>query len=351
MRFLSNLLKPRKAPSDAAVPSQGPELRDDLEQSTATETSAGQAAEASPVEQQVIEPAAAEDTTDTSGQAQAQSSTEATHPEQPALAEEVVEEAAPVKASRWSKAVAKFKPRREDASRPVALPIRVVMGYLPEVTERDAREYAMGMAEKHFAQMGLVHFAAYAYDSGFVYEVHEGGDGRAYAPAIIDYFKSQGPYRPGENVKVHIRTGSRMVEVLRLRDGLACVILPEQSEVEETPWLRPTKTMSPGLHRRTGFFYAGVTILGSGLLAVLVSGMVFRLQPYEEPPAPKVEIIKARDLPRSQWPTLENLPAGTYVRALRFQGGRWEAPEMVTSQPAVAPSAAEAASAPGTPKN
>lgn len=215
-----------------------------------------------------------------------------------------------------------------------SLPLRIIIGYLPEVSERDAREYAQGMAEKHFEQMGISFFQAFKHASGFAFEAHEGGPGKAYLPAIMEYFDAQGPYRLGENHSVTLRTSTRMVEVQRLRDGLAAIVLPEASEAVATEWLQPSKAMVPGLNRRTLFLYAGMGVFATGLLAMLLSATVFRLQTYQESPPLKVESINANNLPRSQWSRIEAVPPNSYVRAIRFRNEKWEAPDIVTETPA-----------------
>ncbi len=231
------------------------------------------------------------------------------------------------------------------ASRPKysAIPIRVIMGYLPEVSERDAREYALGMAEKHFEQIGMAYFAVFEHERGFVYEVHEGGDGLAYAPEILKYFEAQGPFRIGEHVSVHVRTATRMVEIERLREGLAALVLPESSDAQQTEWLEGTEKMEQALNRRTGLLLAGAGLFVTGFTAMLVAAFLARYQPYEEAPPVQTEYINAQDLPLSQWSRLESVQAPNFVRALRYRAGKWEAPEVSTDAAAVPPSAPGAA--------
>lgn len=228
--------------------------------------------------------------------------------------------------------------RADKHLKPEIRPIRVLMGYLPEVSARDAREYAQGVAEKHFEQMGLVFFGAFPCDNGFVFEVHEGGEGKAYAPEILKHFESLGPFQVGEQHTVCIQTATRVLEVQRTREGLAAILLPESSPAQGDEWLVPTKPLTPAMDRRDKVFYVGAAIFASGFVAMLLSGTIFRVQLYEEPPAPKPVVISAASLPMSQWSRLQALPDNAYVRALRFKNGRWDAPEIQTesSSPSVA---------------
>lgn len=272
----------------------------------------------------------------------AEASVVAEAPQAPADAEQEPIEAhrAP---RRWSRILGRIGAGAGD--RPGALPIRVLMGFLPEVSARDAKEYAQGMAEKHFEQMGLSYFEAFEFGNGYVFEAHEGGDGKAYAPEIIKYFESLGAYQVGEVNSVTIRTASRFLEVQRMREGLAAIMLPESAEATPTAWLHPTTSMTPGLNRRTAFLYAGVAVFATGVLSMLLAATVFRLQPYATAPAQKVESVSTADLPRSQWSRLESLPANSYVKALRYRNDKWESPEIVTDAPASTPTASPAQAA------
>lgn len=224
-----------------------------------------------------------------------------------------------------------------------ALPIRVIIGYLPEVTERDALEYAVGIAEKHFEQMGMAFFDAHKYANGFAYEVHEGGPGKAYLPDIIKYFDSLGAYRTGELNAVVLRTATRFVEVQRMREGLAAIILPESSTMAPTEWLEATASMRPAVNKRTALLVAGAALFVTGFVAMIVTSMLTRYQPYEPMPEQKVEFINATNMPFGQWPQLETVPRTSYVKALRYRNSRWEPPELATTAP---PSSASTPSAP-----
>lgn len=247
------------------------------------------------------------------------------------------------KPARAKKGLPSWLPRfgkAEKGHKPEIRPIRVLMGYLPEVSARDAKEYAQGIAEKHFEQMGLVFFGAFPYDNGFVFEVHEGGEGKAFAPEILKHFEALGPYQVGEQHTVCIQTATRVLEVQRGREGLAAILLPENSPTRGDDWLTPTKALTPAMDRRDKVFYTGAAIFATGFVAVLLSGTVFRLQLQEEPAPPKPRVVSASTLPMSQWSRVQALPENAYVRALRYKNGRWEAPEIQTeavSPPSGAP--------------
>ena len=237
--------------------------------------------------------------------------------------------------------------RAKKADKPAfsAVPIRVIIGYLPEVTEKDALDYAMGIADKHFEQLGLAYYDAFQYDGGYVFEAHEGGHGKAYSPQILEYFTSQGPYRSSETHSVVIRTATRKVEVQRARQGLTAIVLPESSDLQPTAWLTPGAPMTPALNKRTGLLVTGAALFVTGFMALMVAAFVARYQPYEAAPKMTPEVLSMQDLPMGQWPVLQAVPAGSYVKALRFRNGRWEPPELTTPGEAASAEAAALASA------
>lgn len=252
----------------------------------------------------------------------------------PALtADAEVAEGAP-KRKRWL-------PSRE-RTRSSVVPIQVIIGFLPEVTERDAREYAAGIAEKHFQQLSLAYYDAFKYGNGYAYEAHEGGEGKAFLPEILAHFERLGPFRNEEDSAVVIKTATRMVHVERTREGLSAIILPERASesTEVTSWLSTSSAMLPVINTRTGFLMVGAALFTSGFVAMMVTSMLTRYQPYEEPPPVAVEFLRADSLPFSQWRQIESVPLDSFVRTLRYRNGRWDAPEVqqeAIGAPAIAP--------------
>lgn len=217
------------------------------------------------------------------------------------------------------------------------LPIRVIIGFLPEVTSRDAREYAMGIAEKHFQQVGLVYFDTFEYENGYAFEVHEGGEGKAYLPSILAHFRNSGPYHEDADIHAVLESATRKIQVLRLREGLSCLVLPENSETPVSDWLHPSKPLTPALHRQKGLFLAGVIVFASGLLAMTATAVFFRLQGYLPAEPQLIETISTVNLPRSQWPQLEAaLSRGERVKAIRYKGEKWDKLELWPAEAAVA---------------
>lgn len=208
-----------------------------------------------------------------------------------------------------------------------SIPISILFGYLPDVREQDAVEYALGYAAEFMQLHGMVYFEAFPYRQGYAFEVQQGGNGRAFLPEVLKYFNSKGDFVPGENVSVVIHTATRQAEVYRTRDGLDFVLLPEGTTKEITEWLKPTSAMTPAINRKTGFFVVGAVMFATGFAAMMVSSMLTRFQEFEPAPPVQVEYVKLADTPSGQLSKLSNVPENSYVKALRYKNGAWEQPE------------------------
>jgi hypothetical protein len=232
--------------------------------------------------------------------------------------------------------------------RPRERPIRILMGFLPNVTARDATEFALGVAEKNFDQPGIAFYDAFSYEDGYVYEVHEGGPGRAYAPSVIRYFKSLPPFAPGETHAVVLPTATRSVRIERTRGGLQTVLLPESSSHAPSEDVLATVKMRPAVSKRTGLLVSGAALFVSGFFGLLFSLMA-RIPAYEAPPAVPVERVDYNRLPTAQWPRLLAVPQDRYVKALRYDNGAWRVDDVPIEEGPPAAGAPAATPAPATP--
>ncbi len=227
------------------------------------------------------------------------------------------------------------------------LPIRVFIGFLPEVTERDARDYALGIAERNCEQISLVFYDAFKLNDGYAYEVHEGGPGRAFLPEIITHFGTLARFEKGaDEANVFIRTATRMVQVDRTLEGLQAFLLPESATDAPSEWLEGTAKMTPAIQTLRAVLVAGAGLFIAGFLS-LSFAFISRIQPYEEPKAPMVEkaIDNYNRSPMSRWTAIQGVTGNEYVAALKFKDGKWDLQRETVDAQAPAP-AVEPASAP-----
>lgn len=220
------------------------------------------------------------------------------------------------------------------------LPVRVLVGYLPDVSLRDALEYASGIANKHIDNLSFAYFDAHPWDRGYAYEVHEGGSGKAFLPSVLEHFKQLGPFSAKDDNQAFIRTGTRTVQIERQADGLSAVLLPEANKRETSSWLRAGATMRPAINKRTGVLVAGAVVFVTGFAAMLGASAITRIQPYAPPMEPVEVSVDYGRLPLSQVDVLRRkLEQGEYITAMRYERGRWSFDGGATapSQPPAAP--------------
>lgn len=231
--------------------------------------------------------------------------------------------------------------RVADKKKPADLPIRVLIGFLAEVSEREAREYAMGVAERNCEQISLVYYDAFKVGTGCAYEIHEGGNGRAYLPEIIKAFNTRGTHRKGgeDDTSVFIPTATRMVQVSRTAEGLQAFLLPENTTEVPTTWLQGTTKMSPALPTLVAVLIAGAALFTTGFLALSLA-LVSRIQPYDVPPTPAIENVNDAfaSSPLSRWAALQSVSGNEYVKAVKYAKGKWEIQRASSdAEPAPAP--------------
>jgi hypothetical protein len=266
--------------------------------------------------------------------------------EMTAAGEMIVDDATPAdESSSLAKAKSRrFWPQRKRAAtaqdvdrsapRLVELPIRVLMGYLPAVSARDAAEFALGVAEKNFDQPAISFFDAFPHEEGYVYEVHEGGAGRAFAPNVLKHLMAAS--FTDDNPAVVLATATRAVRVELTRGGLQCVLLPESADVEPTEGIVASVKMRPVITKRTGLLVSGAGIFVTGFFGLLFA-LLARVPSYEAPPIQKVERVTYEQLPMANWARVSSVPPHRYVKALRFEKGAWRIEDAPINGPDATP--------------
>lgn len=210
-------------------------------------------------------------------------------------------------------------------------PIRLLVGYVPDVTEKDARFFAAGVAEKNVDSEYISYLGLFRYQTGYAYEIQEGGHGRSYLEPIIRYYEGLPPGKADKDTAVFIATGQRMVQIEKSAEGgLICVQLPESYKAKETEWLVPTKKLKLMRDLNTGFMMAAGAFLGVSLIA-LIAAYATRYQPYEAPPVPEKDKVSIEQLPSQHWFQVQSPAPGQYVKKWEFSKGRWHDPDMVSA--------------------
>lgn len=228
----------------------------------------------------------------------------------------------------WSKAPKTEKEPKQPKAKPEKAqptagprPLKILIGYLPDSSERDTYYYMLGVAEKNLDSENIGFAGLTKFESGYAYEIHEGGNGRGFLDSILTHFKQLPAFSAEESHYAFIRTATRTVRVERTSAGIYSVILPESDATPQSEWVVPGKKLAPLVDKRTGLFVAGVVIFLSSIVA-LMGGYATRYQPYTATVV-NIERVPVAKLPHAQWKNLTNLPSGDYVMALRYEKGEW----------------------------
>jgi hypothetical protein len=207
----------------------------------------------------------------------------------------------------------------------VQRPIRLFIGYVPDVTEKDARFFAMGVAEKNVDSEYISYLGLFRYGTGYAYEIQEGGHGHSYLTRILKYFSQLSPNLHDAETAVYVATASRMVQVEKTADGgLVCIQLPESYKAKETEWLRPEKKLKLLKDQNSGLMMISGVFLGISLL-VLSGAFLTRYVPRDNPENRVwYDTVSLEELPVSQWDSmLKETDAGHYILSLKYNGKEW----------------------------
>ena len=201
-------------------------------------------------------------------------------------------------------------------------PTQVFIGFLPDVSKKDAVSFAIGVANKHCNNIVNTAYAVYNHSAGWAYEVHEGGPRRGYLPKILKVFEEQagGPIR--EEDAVVIDTAQRKIMVERTQLGLTAFLMPESFQRPQTSWLEPGGKLKPVVPLRVWFIALGGLIFLSGFVT-LITALATRPTPAPLN-APARVALPYSQLPISQWqPLVATYERGSVISALRWEHGQW----------------------------
>lgn len=205
-------------------------------------------------------------------------------------------------------------------------PIRVLVGFLEDVSESDALKYVQDLATRHFETSTLSFFKVFKFRNGFIYEAHEGGSGFSYVYEILDQIAKVPPTEAYSDF--YIKTATRPVKVSISASKVQAVFLTSSKVNEVNSYVTAlTVKMTPAFDTRAGLKSAGLAIFGTGVVAFLLSMAVGRYQPvtHAELAPTKVTI---ENLPIAKWESIvseSKLKASSQkLSKVEFVKNRWE---------------------------
>lgn len=228
-----------------------------------------------------------------------------------------------------------------------ASPNTVLFGYLEGVDRRDAEAYARGFARRTLATAERVWYHTESIYTGFLYEIHDGGDGLSFLPELITAFEAE----PAGTVLVP--SGRRVFELtvrngrptgallseersVKLQRQIALVLPAEKTSGNPFGLMMPATAPVGQIRfravratrrmKRLSSPTAQATLLSVGALlsglALFATGTASYLWSLRQAAGPHG--VEFNQLPHRQWPAVISAAAGSaFVTKLEFKDGKW----------------------------
>jgi len=194
------------------------------------------------------------------------------------------------------------------------LPSNFVIGYYEGMTMKGLKEYINGYVFKYFNAPNITSYKILKYNSGFIFEIHDGDYKKSYLNTVINEFNN------GRNV-VYIKTQHRIAKVIKNYSKIETYMLPEADNNSHPDAIFPEKaTMKPIVTTAFGMVPFGLSIAFMGVTSLFLS-YIFKtiLGKDEEIALPTYSI----ELPSSY---IEKLPLATetkYVDKVLYSKNAW----------------------------
>lgn len=204
------------------------------------------------------------------------------------------------------------------------LPSNLVIGYYEGMTTKELKEYINGHVFKYFNAPNVTYYKIVKYNSGNLFEIHDGDPKTSYLKRIIDTFNN------GENV-IFLKTQSRIAKVSKSLGKIDTYLLPESESLKHPNAILPDKgKMKSVVTSGFGFISFGIAMAFMGITSLFLS-FVFKsvLNKQEDFNIPKQTI----ELPSSFIEKLPNATETSYISKVWFEKGKWNKSEKSVKTP------------------
>jgi hypothetical protein len=194
------------------------------------------------------------------------------------------------------------------------LPANLVIGYYEGMTMKGLKEYINGYVFKYFNAPNITSYKILKYNSGLIFEIHDGDYKKSYLNTVINEFNN------GRHV-VYIKTQNRIAKVIKNYSKIETYMLPESENNHHPDAIFPEKaTMKPIVTTAFGMIPFGLSIAFMGVTSLFLS-YIFKtiLGKDEEVSLPTYTM----ELPSSY---IEKLPLATetkYVDKVLYTKNSW----------------------------
>lgn len=219
-------------------------------------------------------------------------------------------------------------------------PLTVIIGFSQTGSARDAEGVAKGYISKNFAAE-ISWYAVAPFSGGYLYEVHQGGNGVSYLPEVLEILNANTTAGV-----VRIPSGNRVMQV-SMRDGSPVPLLLAESESRQylsrpEDFPLPSGKMKEAVKSGLMWVYAGVVGMATGTVILFGSIGYYFMSSSNEILSKQVP---PEQLPHRQWETVRRIRTDQYVNRLKFENNRWSVdfadsprdPARTVQQPQVTP--------------
>ena len=194
------------------------------------------------------------------------------------------------------------------------LPANFVIGYYEGMTLKGLKEYINGYVFKYFNAPNITSYKILKYNSGFIFEIHDGDYKKSYLNTVINEFNA------GRNV-VYIKTQNRIAKVIKNYNKIETYMLPEAENNNHPDAIFPEKaTMKPIVTTAFGMVPFGLSIAFMGVTSLFLSYIFKTILGKEEELSLQTYTM---ELPSSY---IEKLPLATeikYVDKVLYTNNVW----------------------------
>ena len=203
-------------------------------------------------------------------------------------------------------------------------PIQVLIGWVGESSRRDVLQHARGFATDHIETLETAWVAMAEFRGGTLFEVHEGGGGRAYLPELIETISRD----PDQVLWVPSGTKLNRVVTFSIVEGRPFSMMLNEAESARVRASGQAPVERTGRMRRLSPRGNAVLTVGATLFAVsltALAGSAFLASQVGQQPLPSLS-YNADILPHGQIVSLSDaLREDRWVSRILFENGAWRA--------------------------
>jgi hypothetical protein len=147
-------------------------------------------------------------------------------------------------------------------------PSNIQIDFASVATSKDLIKYLITLSEQHFDAPKTATYKAIKYNDGFMYEIHENGNGYGYLSSVLKLLESN-------KDAVILLDNDRRVKISRDGKHIKTIHMNESDMTEPSEELERKDKLSPVFTPSVGFFFFGFSLTIVGVIAVLL-GLTFK---------------------------------------------------------------------------